>query len=159
MKNNIEESIKSILESTFVLNDWLHLNKTEYIETVTNNLLKLVNDHVLKTLEKEYGWTNTKTFNSMHRELIKDVAKIIQIELVGLPKIADIVDKYGLECPNSSNCGNKGILAEHGCNGTEEDCARTCPVLVQCEFCYCEPRSKFNLENDLKEKFASNFSA
>ena len=44
MKNNIEESIKSILESTFVLNDWLHLNETEYIEIVTNNLLKLLKE-------------------------------------------------------------------------------------------------------------------
>jgi hypothetical protein len=65
--------------------------------------------------------------------------------------VADIVNKYGLECPSSSNCGNHGTLSEHGCNGTEEDCVSTCPVPAQCEFCYCEPKSKFNLENDLKE--------
>jgi len=63
--------------------------------------------------------------------------------------VADIVNKYGSECPSSSNCNNDGTLAEHGCNGTEEDCQSTCPVPVQCEFCYCEPKSKFNLKNDL----------
>jgi hypothetical protein len=66
-------------------------------------------------------------------------------------KIKEFADIYGLECPSSSNCCNGGTLSEHGCNGTEEDCENTCPVPVQCEFCYTEPRSKFNLINDLKE--------
>jgi hypothetical protein len=64
-------------------------------------------------------------------------------------KIKEFADIYGLECPN--NDGNCGTIAEHGCDGTPEDCERTCPVPVQCEFCYTEPRSKFNLINDLKE--------
>ncbi|MFH1526327.1 MAG: hypothetical protein ABIG69_06700 [Bacteroidota bacterium] len=64
-------------------------------------------------------------------------------------KIKEFADIYGLECPN--NDGNCGTIAEHGCNGTPEDCERTCPIPVQCEFCYTEPRSKFNLINDLKE--------
>ena len=64
-------------------------------------------------------------------------------------KIKEFADIYGLECPN--NDGNSGTIAEHGCNGTPEDCERTCPIPVQCEFCYTEPRSKFNLINDLKE--------
>ena len=82
----------------------------------------------------------------------------IPVDCEVMVKLADIVNKYGLECPNSNNCGNKGTLAEHGCDGTEEDCARTCPVPVQCEFCYCEPKSKFNLENDLQELIKSKFS-
>ena len=90
-------------------------------------------------------------------EICKKLSK--QLEPLVMLKIANIVDKYGLECPNSINCENKGILAEHGCNGTVKDCESTCPVPVQCEFCFCEPKSKFNLENDLKKKFASNFSA
>jgi len=42
-----------------------------------------------------------------------------------------------------SNCGGNGWVsgsqAAHGCNGTDEDCAMTCPVQEQiqigCDFC------------------------
>lgn len=74
-----------------------------------------------------------------------------RLEQLVMPMLADFIDKHGLECPNSSNCNNDGILSEHGCNGTEEDCMVTCPIPAQCEFCYCEPKSKFNLKNDLIE--------
>jgi hypothetical protein len=32
---------------------------------------------IIKKLEKDYAWGNTKTFNPMHRELIKDVSEIV----------------------------------------------------------------------------------
>lgn len=66
-------------------------------------------------------------------------------------QIAEIVEMFGLDCTNKNNCANDGTLSEHSCDGTEKDCARTCPVPVQCEFCYCEPKSKFNLKLKLDE--------
>jgi len=63
----------------------------------------------------------------------------------------EIINTFGKECPNSNNCGNDGTLAEHGCNGTEEDCMKTCPIPAPCEFCYTEPQSKFNLKQKLNE--------
>lgn len=32
---------------------------------------------IIKKLEKDYGWSNTKTFNAIHQELIKNVSKIV----------------------------------------------------------------------------------
>lgn len=90
--------------------------------------------------------------NDPHSGSAKSIAQAIlhdKISQLIMPMLEDFIDKYGLECPNSSNCNNGGTLSEHGCNGTEEDCLLKCPVPVQCEFCYCEPKSKFNLRNDL----------
>ena len=39
-------------------------------------------------------------------------------------------------CPQCGGSGADGVRAEHGCDGTEEMCARTCPVPVQ-EMCSC----------------------
>ncbi len=65
----------------------------------------------------------------------------------------EILEKFGLECPSSFNCKNQGILSEHdtGCTGNPEDCVNSCPVPVQCEFCYTEPRSKMNLSEALDQ--------
>ena len=52
-------------------------------------------------------------------------------------KIEELADVFGLECPSSSNCGNLGTLTVADINGDPEP--------EQCEFCYCEPKSKFNL--------------
>ena len=68
---------------------------------------------------------------------------------------AEIIEIFGLDCPNKNNCNNEGTLSEHGCDGTEEDCMRTCPVPVQCEFCWTEPKSKFNLKLKLDELVSS----
>ena len=43
-------------------------------------------------------------------------------------------------CPNCDGYGwVSGSEAQHGCDGSEEDCQRTCPVQVQiqvgCEMC------------------------
>lgn len=78
-----------------------------------------------------------------------------------MQKIADIVDKYGLDCPQCPNTGCYGESIsryEYDDNGLPTSCYEDVEA-VQCEFCYTEPRSKFNLENELKEKFASNFMA
>ena len=34
-------------------------------------------------------------------------------------------------CPACSGNGDGGYHAEHGCDGTTEMCARTCPIPVQ----------------------------
>lgn len=39
------------------------------------------------------------------------------------------------KCINSQ-CDSNGTISAHGCNGTEEDCARKCPVAEQCQFCH-----------------------
>lgn len=41
-----------------------------------------------------------------------------------------------LDCPNAG-CGNQGWYADYNPRTGEAE-------QVQCEFCYCEPRSKFN---------------
>lgn len=102
------------------------------------------------------GWSvRNKVGEPKETDKIEQTEKQVKVESELKVKLAGIVDRYGLECPN---CGNKGTLAGHGCDGTEEDCKRTCPVPVQCEFCYCEDKSKFNLENDLQELIKSKFS-
>lgn len=60
----------------------------------------------------------------------------------------ELKEKFGKHCPEESNCNNGGTLSEHGCDGTIKDCDRTCPIPVQCEFCYCEPLSLYNLSNN-----------
>jgi len=36
---------------------------------------------ILKELEKNYGWINTKEFTKMQKELVNDVAKIISSQI------------------------------------------------------------------------------
>jgi hypothetical protein len=48
-----------------------------------------------------------------------------------------IVDLFGDDCPNSPNCNNNGALSHY--DGENE------PDWEQCQFCYCGPKSKFNL--------------
>ena len=52
----------------------------------------------------------------------------------------------GLECPNSANCQNNGTISEHaGDQSCRDGQCINCPVPVQCEFCWTEPKSKFNI--------------
>ncbi len=63
-------------------------------------------------------------------------------------KIENIVERFGLECPLSDNCKNDGILSEHDSPcGCYENTGGSCPVPVQCEFCYTEEKSKMNLRD------------
>lgn len=55
-------------------------------------------------------------------------------------KIRNVIEKYGLGCPD---CSNVEFYADQ-----EDDR----PVQSQCEFCFTEPKSKFNLGNDSRNK-------
>ena len=66
-------------------------------------------------------------------------------------KIAEIVEQFGLECPNNSECKNEGAIPEHDCGSDEELCRVRCPIPVQCEFCWTNPQSKHNLRLKLIE--------
>jgi hypothetical protein len=57
-----------------------------------------------------------------------------------------IADKFGKDC---SHCGNQGWTAEHGCDGSGDNCDGCCPIQVRCQSCYEEPLSKFNILNTL----------
>ena len=68
--------------------------------------------------------------------------------------LKEFTDKYGLDC---SNCNNVGWYSGTDFTHKQEDrFEEPQEVQVQCEFCYTEPRSKFNLENDLKELLKAN---
>lgn len=59
---------------------------------------------ILKELEENYGWTGTKEFTEMQKELVNDVAKIVKhlrdnsnrLEKLVMPKIEDLEDGRNL---------------------------------------------------------------
>ena len=55
----------------------------------------------------------------------------------------DIVEKYGSGCPN---CNDEGFIVVNGGSFMEPELERE-----QCEFCYYEPKSRFNLMADLEK--------
>lgn len=99
------------------------------------------------------------TFEEAKQKLAE--VKAVPLDAVVMQKIAEVVEKYGLDCPNCNNVGYYGKSVsryEYDDNGLPTSCYEDIEP-VPCEFCYTEPRSKFNLENELKEKFVSNFSS
>jgi len=78
------------------------------------------------------------------------------LEPLVMEKIADIVEMFGDDC---KYCENYGWTAEHDPNDPHENgCSVNCPIQVQCEFCYTNPKSKFNLQQKLND-LVSNFTA
>ncbi len=64
---------------------------------------------------------------------MKEIQELIE------KKVKELTDKYGLDCPS---CPNQGWYS-----GT--DFSHQQEIQVQCEFCYREPKSRFNLMNDI----------
>lgn len=80
-----------------------------------------------------------------HLQAIKAVRQLA--ERVDEGKIKEIVGSR-LDCPN---CDNTGSYADHSpyCGG---DCDKAgCPEQVQCEFCYTQENSKFNVAKAIIE--------
>ena len=59
----------------------------------------------------------------------------------------ELIEIFGLKCPESSNCRNTGTLTVADRNGEPEP--------EQCEFCYCELKSKMNLSIALDQLILS----
>lgn len=71
------------------------------------------------------------------------------------------------ECPNPS-CGNRGYIIEHKCNWVPSCCGNPLPTgeccgngvmepeeypeQIQCEFCYTDPDSIFNNEEQQDDR-------
>lgn len=60
-------------------------------------------------------------------------------------ELSKIIEKAE-SCPN---CDNGGTLSEHSPHCDCHDRQTTCPVAVQCEFCYTNPNSKFNATDQI----------
>lgn len=135
-------------------------------ETIAKEILEMPQ---LKEALKNAEWNETrKKVHDLEKELaektLHDIYEIFKIPiydglveyLKSLPDISNI-EIYRrcpechtrIECPN---CADVGYIVSsrsgHGCNGTDEDCARVCPVEIpeqeQCEFCHVEEGSRFN---------------
>jgi len=77
--------------------------------------------------------------------IIWNTRKTLSVE-----EIADII-KSRLDCPNCDNVGYMvREISVHQCNGDDDTCQAICPRIEheqeQCEFCYTEENSKFNLD-------------
>ena len=101
---------------------------------------------ILKEL-KNRGWN--MQFDAREKHLIKEVAEIteaipvegVKPQTAGLNnKAIEIINKYGVGCPD---CDDEGFYWKNHHNGL--------PEAVQCQFCYVEPKSKYNLRQDLTE--------
>ncbi len=55
-----------------------------------------------------------------------------------------------------SGCDGNGTIAEHGCNGSSEDCDATCPVAVQCQYCF---EVRFPMEAFIQSKISQAIAA
>lgn len=109
----------------------------QYIELLAID----IKDHYNSTLWKEHALKN----------FYKIVGQIEPLVRQGVPQpvlLAEIIKQYGEQCPN---CDNDGFTLEHNPNDPHENgCSGSCPIQVQCEFCYTNPKSKFNLLTDLE---------
>lgn len=107
-----------------------------------------------KSLELETAFSGSEAvcYWELFTKVVKlsDVLEILELHKPqSLPELqAEFEEKFAKHCPSENNCNNEGTLSEHGCDGTEEDCQSTCPIPVQCEFCYSEPLSIYNVRHN-----------
>lgn len=89
-----------------------------------------------------FNQTRIKAYiNGLRDRLEPQVSKgdVQPVQTAGLsPKALEIVGKYGLDCPD---CNNEGFYWQ----GQDD------PEMIQCQFCYVEAKSKYNLKQDLIE--------
>jgi len=69
---------------------------------------------ILKKLEEDYGWSSTKEFTEMQKELVEDVAKIVssQLEPPVQPEIVDTIKQLREFLVNKPDEGRLHIFGE-----------------------------------------------
>lgn len=104
------------------------------IKTLEGNMRCSPFDWIIKGVNGEFYPCKSDIFEKTYEE-----GDVQPVQTAGLsPKALEIVGKYGLDCPD---CNNEGFYWQ----GQDD------PEMIQCQFCYVEAKSKYNLKQDLIE--------